>query len=324
MHLPGFGPKRARRLYDELGIDSLEALRARGRAARSCAGCAASAPRPRRTCCECSPTGRRRRAGRRACCSRARCRSPSRSSTRCAPHPAADRVEVAGSLRRLADSVKDLDVIATADDPRGARARRWPSCRSSSRSAQSGRRRRARDDPRRAEGRPEGRRAGPVRQRAAALHRLQGAQRGAARGGRAARPARLRVRHPRRRDGRDAALRDRGGGLRGARAGRGSRPSCARAAASSRRRAGRRRCRSWSTLEDLRGDLHCHTTLSDGRQDRRGDGRRRRASAATSTSRSPTTRPSHGFGDHVDAGRAARADRARARAQRRARRTSSC
>src|ERR687897_1219803 len=28
MHLPGFGPKRARRLYDELGVDSLEALRA--------------------------------------------------------------------------------------------------------------------------------------------------------------------------------------------------------------------------------------------------------------------------------------------------------
>ncbi|HTE62821.1 MAG TPA: helix-hairpin-helix domain-containing protein, partial [Solirubrobacteraceae bacterium] len=27
-HLPGFGPKRARRLYDELGIDSLEKLRA--------------------------------------------------------------------------------------------------------------------------------------------------------------------------------------------------------------------------------------------------------------------------------------------------------
>ena len=26
MHLPGFGPKRARRLYDELGVDSLDAL----------------------------------------------------------------------------------------------------------------------------------------------------------------------------------------------------------------------------------------------------------------------------------------------------------
>ena len=28
MHLPGFGPRRARRLYDELGVDSLDALRA--------------------------------------------------------------------------------------------------------------------------------------------------------------------------------------------------------------------------------------------------------------------------------------------------------
>src|ERR671921_2605357 len=27
MHLPGFGPKRARRLYDEIGVDSLDALR---------------------------------------------------------------------------------------------------------------------------------------------------------------------------------------------------------------------------------------------------------------------------------------------------------
>ena len=32
-------------------------------------------------------------------------------------HPAAHRVEVAGSLRRLADTVKDLDIIATSDDP---------------------------------------------------------------------------------------------------------------------------------------------------------------------------------------------------------------
>ncbi|MDP9272762.1 MAG: PHP domain-containing protein, partial [Chloroflexota bacterium] len=37
-------------------------------------------------------------------------------------HPAAERVEVAGSLRRLADSVKDLDIIATADDPAGLAA----------------------------------------------------------------------------------------------------------------------------------------------------------------------------------------------------------
>ena len=34
-------------------------------------------------------------------------------------HPGAERVEVAGSLRRQADAVKDLDVIATAADPAG-------------------------------------------------------------------------------------------------------------------------------------------------------------------------------------------------------------
>ncbi len=32
-------------------------------------------------------------------------------------HPASDRVELAGSARRMTDSVKDLDVIATAKDP---------------------------------------------------------------------------------------------------------------------------------------------------------------------------------------------------------------
>src|SRR3989442_571205 len=32
-------------------------------------------------------------------------------------HPAAERVELAGSARRMADTVKDLDVIATAADP---------------------------------------------------------------------------------------------------------------------------------------------------------------------------------------------------------------
>ena len=37
-------------------------------------------------------------------------------------HPASDRVELAGSARRMTDSVKDLDIIATASDP-GALAR---------------------------------------------------------------------------------------------------------------------------------------------------------------------------------------------------------
>ena len=32
-------------------------------------------------------------------------------------HPASERVELAGSARRLVDSVKDLDIVATASDP---------------------------------------------------------------------------------------------------------------------------------------------------------------------------------------------------------------
>ena len=42
-------------------------------------------------------------------------------------HPAADRVEVAGSVRRWADTCKDIDLIATAKEPAGAgRAPRSP------------------------------------------------------------------------------------------------------------------------------------------------------------------------------------------------------
>ncbi len=83
MHLPGFGPKRARRLYDELGIDSLEALRAAAerQELRGLRGFGAKVEEKLLERSPRAPTARRRR----ACCSRARCRSPSRSSTRCAP-----------------------------------------------------------------------------------------------------------------------------------------------------------------------------------------------------------------------------------------------
>src|ERR687890_1738815 len=116
MHLPGFGPKRARRLYDELGIDSLDALRTaaeQGRI-RGLRGFGAKVeenllrtladheddggPSPRVLLSRALPVADQIVGALRA-------------------HPAAERVEVAGSLRRLTDSVKDLDVIATAADP---------------------------------------------------------------------------------------------------------------------------------------------------------------------------------------------------------------
>ena len=235
-------------------------------------------------------------------------------------HPAADRVEVAGSLRRLADSVKDLDVIATASDPAALVARAAPSSTLVESVRIQRRRRRARDDALGAEGRPQGRRARPVRQRAPALHRLQGAQRGAARVGRAARAARLRVRDPRRRDRRDdSAARPRRRSTRArarldpARAARG--PRRARGCA-----AGGTACRSWSSSSDIRGDLHCHTTLSDGRQTARGDGRGARGRAATSTSRSPTTPPRTGSATTSPPDDARAPHRGGARAQRALRR----
>ena len=91
---------------------------ARGRrGSRRSASCAASARRSRRSCSRRWPSSTRGRARRRGSCSRARRPSPSRSSARCARTRRAERVEVAGSLRRQADSVKDLDIIATAKDP---------------------------------------------------------------------------------------------------------------------------------------------------------------------------------------------------------------
>ncbi len=118
MRLPGFGPKRARKLFDELGIDSIDALRAALEAGtiRELRGFGLKAEAQLKETLAGYEAAAAGRAARRAL-ARAR-RSPRRSWPRCATHPASDRVEVAGSLRRRADSVKDLDIIATASDPK--------------------------------------------------------------------------------------------------------------------------------------------------------------------------------------------------------------
>jgi DNA polymerase (family 10) len=115
MHLPGFGPKRARLLYDELGIDSLEALReaAENGRIRKLRGFGTKVeenllrvlaeheegggPAPRILLSRALPVGEQIAGALR-------------------DHPASDRVEIAGSLRRLGDSAKDIDIIATASD----------------------------------------------------------------------------------------------------------------------------------------------------------------------------------------------------------------
>src|ERR1700750_1898170 len=113
MHLPGFGPKRARTLYDELGVDSLEKLREVAEAGeiRKLRGFGArveenllrtlsevaegDAPQPRVLLSRALPVAEQIAGALR-------------------DHPGVDRVEIAGSVRRLAGSVTDIDILVHA------------------------------------------------------------------------------------------------------------------------------------------------------------------------------------------------------------------
>jgi DNA polymerase (family X) len=110
--LPGLGPKRARRLFEELGIDSLEALRiaAQEQRIRKLKG---FGPKAEESILAAVGAGEPRS---RFVLDRALAiAEPLIAALR--EHPASEQVQLAGSARRMTDSVKDLDVIATAHDP---------------------------------------------------------------------------------------------------------------------------------------------------------------------------------------------------------------
>ncbi len=114
--LPGLGPKRARKLFDDLRIDSLDALREAAESERL-RGVRGFGPKFEQAVLEAFAAGVAERPAPRVLLPRAlgigeQITSALRSL------PGVDRVELAGSARRLADSVKDLDVIATASDPK--------------------------------------------------------------------------------------------------------------------------------------------------------------------------------------------------------------
>ena len=115
MRLSGLGPKRARRLFDELGVDSLDALRqaAQARRIRSLKGFGPKAEDSILAAVDAAGTGERRV---RVVLDRALAVGEELLDA-LRRHPASEQVELAGSARRMTDSVKDLDVIATADDP---------------------------------------------------------------------------------------------------------------------------------------------------------------------------------------------------------------
>ncbi len=122
MHLPGFGPRRARTLYEELHVDSLEKLREMAEAGeiRKLRGFGAKVEENLlRTLAEHEDGGG---PAPRILLSRA-LPVAEQIAGALRDHPAADRVEIAGSLRRLGDTAKDIDIIATASDPAALIAR---------------------------------------------------------------------------------------------------------------------------------------------------------------------------------------------------------
>ena len=113
--LPGLGPKRVRRLFEELGIDSLEALKTAAEEQRI-RGLKGFGPKAEEAILgSLRLAGAGERAARVILDRALAIADPLIAALR--EHPAAERVELAGSARRMTDTVKDLDVIATAHDP---------------------------------------------------------------------------------------------------------------------------------------------------------------------------------------------------------------
>src|SRR3954469_12443602 len=112
--LPGFGPKRARKLFDELGVQSLDDLRAavEQERLRDVPGFGEKAEENVRQALEAGPDPRKKP---RLLLSRALSIGEALLGA-IREHPAAERVELAGSARRWAETVKDLDFVATAHD----------------------------------------------------------------------------------------------------------------------------------------------------------------------------------------------------------------
>ena len=114
--IPGLGPKRARKLFEELGVDSLDKLKqaAEAEQLRTVQG---FGPKAEENVLAALAAGADGRPKPRILLSRA-LEVAEGIAAALREHPAADRVEIAGSARRMADTCKDLDLVATASDPR--------------------------------------------------------------------------------------------------------------------------------------------------------------------------------------------------------------
>jgi DNA polymerase (family 10) len=114
IHLPGLGPKTARRLWRELGITTLAGLRAAAEA-RELRGRAGIGPKSEEKILAALSRPQAAAGPRRALLGTALPRVRA-VAERLRAHPAAVEVSIAGSARRYRETVRDLDLIATAVD----------------------------------------------------------------------------------------------------------------------------------------------------------------------------------------------------------------
>jgi len=113
--VPGVGAKTARRLFDELGVADLDDLKEAAEAERI-RGVKGLGPKvEENVLAALQRLGEPGEGGGRVLLSMARPIAEELAAT-LREHPAAERVEVAGSVRRWAETCKDIDLIATAED----------------------------------------------------------------------------------------------------------------------------------------------------------------------------------------------------------------
>jgi DNA polymerase (family X) len=113
--IPGLGAKKTRKLFDELGIDSIDKLRAAAESEqiRGLRGFGAKAEESILAALAAGEDGRPKA---RILLSKALGIADALASA-LREHPACDKVQVAGSARRMTETVKDIDLIATSSDP---------------------------------------------------------------------------------------------------------------------------------------------------------------------------------------------------------------
>jgi DNA polymerase (family 10) len=115
MRLPGLGPKTARRIWQELGITTVDALKSAAEA-EQLRGHAGIGPGTERKIAEALAQPRAVEGPRRALLGTALPKLRAVVDV-LREHPASVDVSIAGSARRMRETVRDLDVIATAADP---------------------------------------------------------------------------------------------------------------------------------------------------------------------------------------------------------------